>query len=258
MPERIARLILQCLILTSAILLIAPEISAKEKPVGRSVRSQLPPGAILILTFENDTLRRKNGKLIEVIDLARGVVGKVIGDAIVVQGKVGNGLEFAGDGSYVEISGEFPIGAQPRSMAAWLKARETSPEPGYCCLVMGTGGDNKAFAIRLGTGMQGWFFWHGNHHFDTKIVADKDWHHHCVTYDGATVTYFLDGHEVASVKRVMNTAAGPLVLGTCPDKKRSFRGMIDEVAVFDRALSAAEVERLYQMGEKGILLASPH
>jgi len=87
----------------------------------------VPSEAILFLTFENDTLRREKGRLIEVIDLARGIVGKVHGDAIIVRGKVGNGLEVGEGWNGVKFEGTFPTGSHPRTMAAWLKQTEIFP-----------------------------------------------------------------------------------------------------------------------------------
>ena len=121
---------------TDALLSTHPSVAAT---------SGVPPGAVLILTFENDTLRRENNVLAEVADLSgKGLVGKVEG-ALVVAGKVGNGLEL-GDDRYLEIKGEFPSGKQSRTFAAWFKQTENEPR--------------LQFALTQGSGLLRAGLWH--------------------------------------------------------------------------------------------------
>ena len=201
----------------------------------------LPSGAILVLTFEEGTLRRKNGEVW--IDDARGngfaaKFGK-FRNAAVVEGKVGKGLEFGQDkhGGYVKEDSF----AWPRTMAAWLKQ-----EPG--------GGSYQAvlfygdhFGIVGGTV---WKFDLGEIGISTRISPDDAWHHHCVTYDGAEMRYYFDGRVVAQRNKACEVIPGKFMIA------RNFVGVVDEVALFDRALSPDEVEQVYQLGVKGISLAT--
>ena len=229
---------------TDALLSTHPSVAAT---------SGVPPGAVLILTFENDTLRRENNVLAEVADLSgKGLVGKVKG-ALVVAGKVGNGLELGND-RYLEIKGEFPSGKQSRTFAAWFKQTESEPRLQFA-LTQGAGDPERGF------GIQAFGVWgvnqRGSPPVKTSVHLDNAWHHHCLIYDGEHVMYFIDARLAAKERKTWATSPGPLILGAGYSYMHNFRGVIDEVAVFDRALSVAEVHRIYEMGENGVHLSVP-
>jgi CubicO group peptidase (beta-lactamase class C family) len=75
-------------------------------------------------------------------------------------------------------------------------------------------------------------------------LSPGEWRHLAGTYDGAQFTLYLDGVRIASAARTgaiaVNTA--PLVLGNRPALDRAFDGALDEVRIWSRALTAAEVQ----------------
>jgi hypothetical protein len=222
-----------------------------EKAHKSSVPSQLPPGAILVLTFEEDTLRRENGKLVTVADLSGKGHAVTVHDAVVVEGRVGKGLEF-GDGRYVEVQGPFLTGNQPRTFAVWMKATERHARYAF---MQGPDRPHEGFGIAAPNIWK--FLSSSGDRLATTARVDADWHHHAVTYDRAQVCYYYDARVVLAAHIDLHTAAGPLILGGGASKGNNFKGVIDEVAVFDRALSEYEVQQLYQMGKSGHPLASP-
>jgi CubicO group peptidase (beta-lactamase class C family) len=70
------------------------------------------------------------------------------------------------------------------------------------------------------------------------------WRRIAGTYDGAQFTLYLDGVRVASAARTGAVAvnAAPLTLGNRPALERPFDGALDEVRIWSRALSAAELQ----------------
>jgi len=80
----------------------------------------------------------------------------------------------------------------------------------------------------------------------TPLPTTGAWHHVAGTYDGSTITLYVDG-----VKRVSNSASGPLQtsstslyignkpLSSYPGDR--FKGIIDEVRIYNRALSNQEI-----------------
>jgi hypothetical protein len=68
------------------------------------------------------------------------------------------------------------------------------------------------------------------------------WHHLAMTYAGAELKVYLDGAEVATTainkKRV--PARSPVAIGRRQDGYTTFKGSIDEVRIYNRALSAEE------------------
>jgi serine/threonine protein kinase len=89
------------------------------------------------------------------------------------------------------------------------------------------------------------------------VIPDNEWHHIAGTYDGARLQLYLDGRPAG--KPVEHTgpispmlANGFLSIGSedgpaLPGHKgRYFKGRIDEIAIYSRALSAAEIGNLYE------------
>jgi hypothetical protein len=83
-------------------------------------------------------------------------------------------------------------------------------------------------------------------------VAPRTWHHLAVIQGGGRVTAYLDGREEASVTVSETKAAGTpsLAIGGGDEVADRFEGKLDEVAVFDRPLSASEVNVLYEAASK--------
>ncbi len=74
----------------------------------------------------------------------------------------------------------------------------------------------------------------------TALTDTTAFHHVVVTKSGPVVGIYIDGVNVAGpvVNRILATTAGPVTLA---NGAGAFYGTLDEVAVYNRALSAAEV-----------------
>jgi hypothetical protein len=70
-------------------------------------------------------------------------------------------------------------------------------------------------------------------------VATKTWYHLVVTRTADRLVVYLNGREELSVPTSPAPKA-PLRIGSCGQADSTFEGKIDEVAVYDRALTAAE------------------
>jgi hypothetical protein len=79
------------------------------------------------------------------------------------------------------------------------------------------------------------------------------WSHVAVVMQGTTVTHYLNGAPNGSGTIVAATAdAGtPLRVGNRDDLFVPFRGGLDEVAIYDHALSEAEIKADYDAGRTG-------
>jgi hypothetical protein len=69
------------------------------------------------------------------------------------------------------------------------------------------------------------------------------WSHLAVSYDGATLRLYVNGAQVATsaLSGPMATSASPLRIGGNAVWSEWFTGLIDEVRVHDRALSASQI-----------------
>ena len=77
-----------------------------------------------------------------------------------------------------------------------------------------------------------------------EIVPTGAWTHLATTYDGSALSLYLNGDQVASqpVTGAMLDTAGPLRIGGNAVWPEWFAGAIDELRVYDRALTAAELQ----------------
>ena len=92
---------------------------------------------------------------------------------------------------------------------------------------------------------------------DTQYPVDNAWHHHCIVYDGSVLTYHLDGEPAVPVRKRLSTSPGPMCLGGLLPTRADFNGDIDELVLFDRALTFPEVQQLFEMGNEGTSLLGP-
>jgi hypothetical protein len=88
-----------------------------------------------------------------------------------------------------------------------------------------------------------------------NLISPGTWHHAAMTYDkpAGMCRLYLNGVEVASRNVGSITAATntPMILGFRPGWD-SYPGMLDEVALFSRTLSAAEIQAIHAAGAAGM------
>jgi hypothetical protein len=89
-------------------------------------------------------------------------------------------------------------------------------------------------------------------------IAQPDaWHHVAVTWDGTTQEVFLDGQCACNAAPTSLPADNvqPFTIGCYPGAGTMFTGSIDEVRIYNRALSHADVAGLYAVG--GLVAPTP-
>jgi hypothetical protein len=81
--------------------------------------------------------------------------------------------------------------------------------------------------------------------FGTRSVPVDRWSNVALTYDGATLQLYIDGDRIASRPSTAGTIQGPrhpLWIGGNRPYGEHFDGFVDEVRVYDRALTPREIE----------------
>lgn len=82
------------------------------------------------------------------------------------------------------------------------------------------------------------------------------WQHAVVTYDGAKVWIWSDSTNIYSGAATGNiaTGSGNTTLGSdSPAASNELNGLLDDVRIWDRALTGAEIEELYRLGMPVVL-----
>ncbi len=166
------------------------------------------------------------------------------------------GVYQSGNGSYIELGTLPTIGVDTDfTWSFWVNADETDNNN----IVFGNrwGPDGTDFAprefIKFTPRAFEWHFDGGGENVpgDNTMLVVGEWAHNLVVKSGDTLTYYRNGAEVASSTITGSPVnAQPLYLGG-QNGNEIFSGLFDEVAVFDRALSAAEVTDVYNRGLAG-------
>jgi len=83
----------------------------------------------------------------------------------------------------------------------------------------------------------------------------NQWSHLAATYDGSTMLIYVNGVQeggTAPVTGILNPAPGTdLTIGALDGTSNFFNGRVDELELFDRALSATEIQAIFDADSEG-------
>ncbi|MHC4500128.1 MAG: LamG domain-containing protein, partial [Planctomycetota bacterium] len=181
-----------------------------------------------------------------------------------VQGRIGNGAMAFNDGRVLVPDAPELRPAAEITAAAWVYYSAT---PSYSARVVVKGvdqGDRENFAVQVTDEDQlGWFVRDSNttnHGLDSEDeLRRNEWTHLAGTYDGNAVACYVNGQlsnssTVGAVPLLQDT--NELAIGDAVDVDRAFIGTVDDVQVYDYALSYAEVAYLATEGTGYLALVS--
>ena len=80
----------------------------------------------------------------------------------------------------------------------------------------------------------------------------REWVHAVAVYNGSTMKLYLNGSEVGSMAAsgtLTGNGSVPIAIGRNPQVYGAFDGNIDQVRIYNRALSTTEVNALYTHGQ---------
>ncbi|MCX5647368.1 MAG: discoidin domain-containing protein [Phycisphaerae bacterium] len=177
---------------------------------------------------------------------ANGNNGTLNGGATRVPGIYGTALHFDGQSAYVGTGKSLLNGLAGFTMAGWISASSTGV---YASLF----GQNDLVELgfttesggQLGTWMLGnnWAFLGANYGFPYP-----SWHHVALAGDRTKITLYIDGQEMASDKGGMSSGTSSFFFNIGGNVFNAtgdwFRGEIDDVWLFSRALTEAEIRAL--------------
>jgi hypothetical protein len=200
----------------------------------------IPAGLVASYGFEEGT----GSSTID--NSGRGHVGTISGAAWTTAGRSGKGLSFDGVNDLVTVADaadlDLTLGATleawilPTMVDGWrtVALKEAVGELAYA-LYASDEGSRPAMLARIdGT---------------TSAAASPDpalpnvWRHLAGTYDGATLRLYVNGIQVGAraLIGVINATASPLMIGGNSVWNEFFAGTIDDLRVYNRALSPNEI-----------------
>ena len=74
------------------------------------------------------------------------------------------------------------------------------------------------------------------------VVNDGKWHFATLVGDNTSIRIYVDGSSVGEISGAVNTVVSNAAITS------SFTGLVDDIFVFNRALTAREVHQLYVDG----------
>ncbi len=171
-------------------------------------------------------------------------------------GQVGSGFKFDGiDDNMQAPTGSLPTGDADRTIEMWaridqLLSKETffasygAPGIGNQAYSLGALTDGRLFVSTWGTAITG------------PALQTARWYHIAVTNAGTSFKLYLDGAQVAAGSMAVDTPADSTFwLGrqtmTFLGDTRHLNGMVDEVTVYNRALSGSEIQSISNAGADG-------
>jgi len=174
-------------------------------------------------------------------------------------GKYGNALQFNGQDSYVEVPNSDSLEIDTNvSIASWIywidagdgwqgilsKGPMTGPGENYS-LFVNRDGRFFHFVLALDVGRV-------QQNSPNDSVVSDEWQHVCCTWDGSVTKIYINGEVAIEMDQVATIIPSelPLRIGHRESSSHYWNGIIDEVRIYDHALTEAEVLAAME-GSKG-------
>jgi len=176
-----------------------------------------------------------------------------------VNGKMGGALSFDGVNDYVQVIGYKGImDSNQRTICAWIKSDKNST----AIVSWGSGQGHKYWSLGIsGEGLIRKNLWNGNIKGKQNIITNE-WFHVTSVFPGQEFTFGQTILFVNGVKEsVSSLTGGDLIVQTTSYRDLKigseawgsnwniYNGLIDDVRIYDRALSPSEVQALYNLGQ---------
>lgn len=179
-------------------------------------------------------------------------------------GKTGQGIFFNGVNNYITIPDQnvFSPAVNDMTISLWARIPKNAP-------AIGNGGGGNSGSYFIGKGTSGQWEWTLENDLNSRVyfsvykldgstgatatyvrsMNDDLWHNYTITVSTSsdTIRMYVDGVSVtlANALPTMSNGTSPLDIGRRPDGQY-FYGYEDEIKIYNRILSSAEIKDLYR------------
>jgi hypothetical protein len=217
--------------------------------IAQDIEAKKDPSLVLYFSFDEGS-----GK--EVKDLSgTGNDGELVGSPNWINGQYGKALQMTSEADHVEVAhSDSLVFEDGVTYMAWSLIEKWTGDgdqwidkgahsaKGTGCGIMVHASANFYFMLGDGAARQDLTFPAAG-----KVPVGKEWHHIAATYEGKKMIAYGDGEpfgeQDASFKLSCTTDKPLLVGGGVERPQYVFDGAIDEVAIFNRALSQDEIKQ---------------
>ena len=138
-----------------------------------------------------------------------------------------------------------PISNAARTVSVWVRPANTSND--HVVFSYGLANNNLAYGFSIQPTTVNNFAW-GSNDFGANIqLPVATWRHVVCTYNASGIaSIYIDGALISSATRsTWNTSNSDFYLGKTPNGSISYSGLIDDLKIYNYALSQAEITNLY-------------
>jgi len=160
-----------------------------------------------------------------------------------INGKSGKALTFNGTTQYGN-AGDVDITTNALTFSVWAKTS-------YPATSQEILRKQSSYIFRIGVGVLVFYVHDGTDWrsiSETASIFDDEWHHLVAVWDGTTAWLYVDGVMIKeqALAYTMALNNNNLYIGSSVGSASFFNGSLDEIRIYDKALTEAEIKYLYQ------------
>lgn len=165
-------------------------------------------------------------------------------DVTLGTGIIGGDGVFNGSSSVLE-NASLSVGSGNFSLSVWINPSSTNSSG-----IINQGNDDDQVSYVLSyVNEQVWFYGANNEQISPcGSTPIGNWSHVCLTNNSGLFTIYVNGSSVGSTSLTADFSGAPFKIGLGYGGIAYFNGGIDEIGVWSRALSGAEITELYNSG----------
>lgn len=170
--------------------------------------------------------------------------GSLEGDVTGVDGKIDQAIQLDGEDDYVDC-GNLEIGSG-LTVSAWIKPEEKTEDYDWRKNLGVVAQYQTEWIFEVRSNLEGIQFWDGDWLQSESDIAENKWQHVAAVWTaGGDRTIYIDGEKDVSDGNADSPFSNNITrIGYSGDRSRYFKGKIDDVRLYNRALSDDEVSDL--------------
>jgi hypothetical protein len=226
----------------SAIARDASGNSAASALISVTVNNTLPSGLVLALGFNEGTGTTASDAS------GLGHTGTLSNATWTASGRYGSALSFNGTSSWVTVADAAPLDlTTAMTLSAWV--RPTSVTGDYRTVILKERTPSLAYSLYANDGPSRPPAAYVNTGSDRSVIGTSNlplntWSHLAVTFGSGVLRLYVNGSlaTTTTVSGSIATSTGPFRIGGNAVWGEYFAGLVDEVRVYNRALTQAEIQ----------------
>lgn len=170
-----------------------------------------------------------------------------------IHGDSGGAFYYDGSTNNSSTGYGLPAGNSPRTLCIWIKPQIS--QSNSVLVAHGTAAVDRGFVMALET--NGLTMWSYGHTKSLFAYAPKlnTWQHVCGSFDGANGTIYVDGISLGTQTIVgpIDSSGSSIAIGSNLGGGNIYKGTLDDVRIYNNALSAAQVRQLATLVPAGLV-----